>query len=128
MSTKTSSRRARPLFTWALLLCGSLMLAACDHGNSAPPQVTLTKADPATPATLKLYNSTCHACHGNPSSGAPQQGDAKAWAPRLAQGKDTVLAHVVNGYKGMPPMGMCMQCTEDDFTALVEYMSGSKLQ
>ncbi|MGH8461637.1 MAG: c-type cytochrome [Stenotrophobium sp.] len=114
---------------WAVLLIAGLTLAACGHQGSS--QISTAVSEPAaqaTPATLKLYSTTCHACHSRPESGAPQQGDAKAWAPRVAQGKDTVLAHVVNGYKGMPPMGMCMQCTEDDFTALVEYMSGSKLQ
>ncbi|MGH8505838.1 MAG: c-type cytochrome [Stenotrophobium sp.] len=127
MLTKSSPSRARP-FAWALLLYGSLTLAACGHGNSTQPQAVLAKAGPATPATLKLYSTTCQTCHSRPASGAPQLGDSVAWAPRLAQGKDALLDHVVNGYKSMPPMGMCMQCNEDDFTALVEYMSGSKLQ
>ncbi|MBE0763098.1 cytochrome c5 family protein, partial [Escherichia coli] len=49
------------------------------------------------------------------ASGAPLTGDAAAWAPRLAQGIDTLLDHSINGYKGMPPMGMCMQCSEEQF-------------
>jgi cytochrome c5 len=77
---------------------------------------------------MKIYDSTCNNCHSKPASGAPQAGDTQAWAPRVAQGKDTVLNHVINGYKGMPPMGMCMQCSEDDFVAVTEYMSGATLK
>ncbi|KFF33545.1 cytochrome C [Pseudomonas aeruginosa VRFPA01] len=51
---------------------------------------------------------------------------AAAWAPRLAQGMDTLLDHSINGYKGMPPMGMCMQCSEEQFRALIEFMSAAQ--
>ena len=114
---------------WAVLLIAGISLGACGHSGQQQSSITApAPAAEATPATLKIYNTTCHTCHANPSSGAPQLGDSKAWTPRLAQGKDTVLDHVINGYKGMPPMGMCMQCTEDDFTAVTEYMSGTRLQ
>ena len=109
-----------------------LLLAACGSGqpgNAAAPAAT--PAPPpvaASPAIQKIYDSTCSNCHGKPASGAPQVGDAKAWAPRVAQGREVVLGHIINGYKGMPPMGMCMQCGEDDFVAVTEYMAGAKLQ
>lgn len=134
MMTNQSTQRARRV-TWATLFIAGFALAACGQQGSsqtatataAAPAAT-TPAATATPATLKIYNTTCHTCHSSPASGAPQLGDSKAWAPRIAQGKDTVIDHAINGYKGMPPMGMCMQCTEDDFIALTEYMSGAKLQ
>ncbi len=47
-------------------------------------------------------------------------------APRLAQGIDTLLDHSINGYKGMPPMGMCMQCSEEQFRALIDFMSAAQ--
>ena len=111
----------------------SLMLAACGQksadGNSATPAaapaaVAVTSADPAI---QKIFDTTCKSCHGVPASGAPQAGDSKAWAPRVAQGKDALIDHAINGFKGMPPMGMCPQCSEKDFTALIEMMSGAKL-
>lgn len=108
-----------------LLTCG-LLLAACGGGNSAPAAVA--PPPPAPPGVQKIYDTTCHSCHGSPASGAPQAGDGKAWAPRIAQGRDTVLNHVINGYKGMPPMGLCMQCSEEDFVGVTEWMSGGKLQ
>jgi cytochrome c5 len=105
-----------------------LALAACGNQESAAPVAPVALAPAANPAVQKIYDSTCKSCHGSPASGAPQAGDAKAWAPRIAQGKDVVLGHIINGYQRMPPMGMCMQCSEDDFAAVTEYMSGAKLQ
>jgi cytochrome c5 len=114
----------------AALLGTALMLAACGSGQDGKPAAAAPAAlaPAASPAIQKIYDSTCSNCHGKPASGAPQAGDGKAWAPRVAQGKDVVLNHVINGYKGMPPMGLCMQCSEDDFAAVTEYMSGAKLQ
>jgi len=107
-------------------LAVALLLSAC--GQKGPAAPAAATAAVATPAIQKIYDATCRSCHAVPASGAPQTGDARAWAPRLAQGADTLLDHAINGYKGMPPMGMCPQCSEDDFTALIGYMSGSALK
>jgi cytochrome c5 len=112
-----------------LLGAAALLLCACGSGpDKAPATAAPAALPPASPAVQKIYGSTCSACHGKPSSGAPQAGDGAAWAPRVAQGREVVLGHIINGYKGMPPMGMCMQCSEDDFVAVTEYMSGAKLK
>lgn len=117
----------------SLSLAAAMLLAACSNGGSAPaaPAPTPTASAPtatATPAITKLYEQTCHNCHAIPGTGAPQAGDTVAWASRIAQGREALLDHSINGFKGMPPMGTCTQCTEDDFVALIEYMSGSKLK
>lgn len=111
-----------------LLITGllSILLTAC--GKSPPAAAPHAAALPADPTLAALYESSCKDCHANPASGAPLAGDTAAWAPRLAQGKDTLLDHSINGYLGMPPMGMCTQCSEDDFAALIGFMSGSELQ
>lgn len=82
----------------------------------------------ADAGTEAIYERSCKACHSTPATGAPQKGDAEAWAPRVAQGVDTLLDHTIEGYKGMPPMGMCMDCSEDQFIALIEHMAGTKLE
>jgi cytochrome c5 len=110
-------------------LSATLALAACGSGEA--PQSAAAPAAPAAaaaPAVLNTYEHTCRNCHSVPASGAPQLADAKAWAPRLAQGRETLLDHAINGYKAMPPMGTCTACSEQDFTALIEYMSGSQLK
>lgn len=107
-------------------------LAAC--GKSSPPTepegktagtAQVTAAAPSDPALAKLFHQTCEACHTRAGTGAPLAGDRKAWEPRLAQGMPTLVQHAINGYKGMPPMGSCMDCSEADFEALIKFMSGS---
>lgn len=69
------------------------------------------------------YNQSCTFCHGTGAAGAPKTGDTAAWASRMEKGMDTLVQNVINGYKGMPAMGMCNDCSEDDMRALIEYMA-----
>lgn len=69
------------------------------------------------------YTKACAACHASGVMNAPKKGDAAAWAPRLKQGEATLLAHVKKGYKMMPAMGLCNDCTDAEFKALIKYMS-----
>ncbi len=112
-------------------LCAALFattLAGCGHGSPpATPSAASQAAVALSPAQQKTYDGSCKTCHSVPASGAPQVGNTAAWAPRLAQGKDVLIGHVINGYQKMPPMGLCMECGENDFVALTEYMSGAKL-
>lgn len=112
----------------AACLALAALLGGC--GEDAAPATPRNAAAlaPSDPALAKIYDSSCKLCHANPASGAPQAGDAHAWQPRLAQGSDSLLDHSINGYKGMPPMGMCMQCSEDEFLALIAFMSGQPVQ
>lgn len=52
-----------------------------------------------------VYNAFCAACHATGVAGAPKFGDSTAWAPRIAQGYDTLLSHAINGIRGMPARG-----------------------
>ncbi len=112
-----------------LLLAGVLFLSGCDGGagpapgagGAAPGGAALPPLAPELQAT---WDQTCGNCHSRAVSGAPLAGDAEAWAPRVAQGMDTLLDHTINGYKGMPPLGLCMACGEEEFRALIAWMSG----
>lgn len=79
-------------------------------------------------ALQATYERTCKMCHDNPGTGAPRSGDPEAWAPRLAQGRERLLDHTMNGYRTMPPFGLCMACNEEQFIQLIEYMAGERLQ
>jgi cytochrome c5 len=70
----------------------------------------------------QTYQSSCQACHATGAAGAPKIGDKEAWAPRIAQGMDTLLAHATTGIRAMPPKGACAACTEEDLKAAIEYM------
>lgn len=108
----------------AIAALASLTLAAC---GTEQPQASNTAATapvlPADPALASLYQQTCMACHTRPASGAPQTGNGGQWAPRLAKGKDVLLDNTINGYRGMPPLGSCMDCGEEDFAALIDFMA-----
>jgi cytochrome c5 len=85
--------------------------------------LALTAASAFAQPDMAKYDKSCKVCHATGAAGAPMTGDAAAWAPRLAKGMDALLASVHNGLNAMPPKGMCFDCTDADYTALIEYMS-----
>lgn len=78
-----------------------------------------------------IYEKACQVCHANGAAGAPKTGDDAAWAARKgARGLEGMLATVKTGKLGgdgnptaMPPMAMCMDCSDEEFKAVIEYMS-----
>jgi cytochrome c5 len=70
----------------------------------------------------ELYNTKCAVCHAAGVAGAPMFGNAEEWAPRAAKGIDGLLASAKNGLNAMPPMGTCMDCTDTEMTAVIQYM------
>lgn len=81
----------------------------------------------ASAATVQeRYNSSCTFCHSTGAAGAPKSHDEAAWKPRLAKGEATLLKHVKEGFNAMPPGGMCKDCSDDEYRALIEFMSKKK--
>ena len=74
----------------------------------------------------QVYQQVCTACHGAGVAGAPKTGDKAAWAPRLAQGAETLNKHAIEGYQGkagyMPPKGGRTDLTDQSVINAVEYM------
>jgi cytochrome c5 len=94
--------------------------AAANTGAAAPAGDAAAAAEPMT--ADQIYQAKCLACHDTGAAGAPKTGDAAAWAPRIAQGMDTLLANATNGLNAMPPKGLCMECSDADLKAVVQYM------
>jgi cytochrome c5 len=69
-----------------------------------------------------LYNTKCMACHGTGAAGAPMKGNKGHWAPRIEKGLDQLVANAISGINAMPPKGTCMDCSEEEIRATVEYM------
>lgn len=81
------------------------------------------KAEPTGPRDgATVYGTFCIACHASGVSGAPIKGNADQWAPRIAQGKDVLQTHAINGLNLMPPKGTCMDCSDDEILAAIEHM------
>lgn len=101
-------------------------VAISGEDNSAVEEKT------AAPVALKdvpgeeVFNTTCVACHGSGLAGAPKLGDKGVWAPRIAQGTDTLHKHAVEGYTGtagvMPAKGGMSSVTDASIMAAVDYM------
>ncbi|BBM66026.1 cytochrome c [Vibrio alfacsensis] len=81
------------------------------------------KAEPTGPRDgAAVYGTFCIACHSSGVSGAPKTGDAADWAPRIAQGKDVMTDHAIQGFNAMPAKGTCMDCSDDEIIAAIDHM------
>lgn len=110
---------------WRSVIACALAAGVAGCGEQAgAPATGAAAVMPADPKLAKLYAQTCKACHTSAGNGAPQAGDRAAWEPRLAQGMPTLLEHTIRGFKGMPPLGSCMDCNEQEFEALIRFMAG----
>ncbi len=69
-----------------------------------------------------VYAQTCAVCHAAGVAGAPKLDDKAAWKPRLASGKDALLASVLKGKGAMPAKGGNAALSEADLKAAVDFM------
>lgn len=72
-----------------------------------------------------VYTSACATCHNIGLAGAPKYADASSWGARPDKGIETLTASVKNGLNGMPAMGMCMDCSDDELSMAVQHMLDS---
>ena len=115
----------RVLFLFFLMV----VLSGC--GKTAPVATPISEADsqhlkPKVPDIAALYERSCRSCHTVAATGAPLTGDKAAWAPRMDKGMDVLLGSVVNGFGGMPPFGLCMDCSTEQFEALIQFMASGE--
>jgi len=73
-----------------------------------------------------IYQNLCGACHTNGVGLAPVMTRA-AWSARIAQGKDVLYRHALEGFTGpdggiMPPKGGNPALTEEQIHATVDWM------
>ncbi|QID19112.1 cytochrome c5 family protein [Nitrogeniibacter mangrovi] len=92
----------------------------------APKAEAAAPADMASADGQKVYKATCFLCHGSGAGGAPLFGNAAEWEPRIAQGKDVLYKHAMEGFTGekgmMPPRGGNPKLTDEEIKAAVDYM------
>ena len=70
-----------------------------------------------------VYARACGVCHNGQIPIAPKRGDKAAWEPRLAKGTDALVQSVTNGFNAMPPRGLCMDCSAEDYQAVIKLMT-----
>ena len=105
-------------YVWISLLC--LGLLGCGQANQ---EAATNEPPPPRHPGEDTYTKFCFSCHAAGVAGAPRVGDVEAWAPRVAKGDALLLKSTVEGMvPGMPPMGLCMQCSEEQLAAAIEFM------
>ncbi|MDI1310203.1 MAG: c-type cytochrome [Methylotenera sp.] len=83
----------------------------------------------AAPAASKgksgqeVYKAVCSMCHSGGLMGAPKLGDKEQWAPRIAQGHDTLVTHAVKGIRMMPAKGGNADLSDNEVADAVTYMA-----
>ena len=90
--------------------CGGAAVAAAGGGASRSGE--------------DVYNAACMACHSTGAAGAPKLGDAAGWADRIAKGNDALYSSAIDGIAGtgMMAKGGCMNCSDEETKAAVDYM------
>ena len=91
-------------------------------GEDAAAEATAAHAVGTGMSGSEVYGTYCRACHETGLNDAPVLGDAEAWAPRLSKGKDVLLETTKTGLNVMPPMGLCMACSDDELRAAIDYL------
>lgn len=135
----------------------SMFLAACGEKTATPTPAPAPAPTPVAPAPAEtpppapaaqaaaapvavaddnakgksVYNKTCALCHGAGVAGAPKVGDKADWGPRIAQGKDTLYKHAIEGFTGakgmMPARGGGSSLSDDDVKAAVDFMADQSI-
>ena len=125
------------------LAAATLVLAACGKNEApvpaaapAPAPAAEAPAPAAAPvaentAGKSVYGKTCAMCHAAGVAGAPKPGDKADWGPRIAQGKDTLYKHALEGFTGskgmMPARGGAATLGDDEVKAAVDFMADQSM-
>ncbi|MBN9339730.1 MAG: cytochrome c5 family protein [Comamonadaceae bacterium] len=124
------------------LTAAVLLLAACGKTEApapapAPAAAAAPAPAPAAPAAPEntvgksVYGKTCARCHAAGVAGAPKPGDKADWGPRIAQGKDTLYKHALEGFTGskgmMPARGGAATLGDDEVKAAVDFMADQSI-
>ena len=88
---------------------GTEELSAQQVAARIAPIAQVNVRDANAPRVFKtgeqVYQAVCSACHASGTTGAPKFGNSGDWAPRIAQGYDTLWKTALSGKGAMPPRG-----------------------
>ncbi|MBS0294018.1 MAG: cytochrome c5 family protein [Proteobacteria bacterium] len=133
---KVSLTLALAAATLALAACGKNEAPASAPAPAPAPAAQAPAPAPAAPAAentvgKSVYGKTCAMCHAAGVAGAPKPGDKADWGPRIAQGKDTLYKHAIEGFTGakgqMPARGGNTALSDDEVKAAVDFMADQSM-
>ena len=95
----------------------------CVEGQDCAQEVSLVSSNPdVIRSGEEIYEAACTTCHAIGLAGAPLFGSKVIWGERANEDLSVLVETVTNGLGGMPPMGMCMDCSQEELTNSVQYM------
>ena len=94
--------------------------SVCRSGEDCGAAVAAAASGPLS--GQEVYDQFCFACHATGVGGAPLLGDVAQWQPRIDKGMETLMTSTLNGIGTMPPMGTCMNCSDEELQEAVNYM------
>lgn len=99
--------------------------AAIESNIKPVAMVEMASADgPKGPKSgEEVVKAVCSMCHGGGLMGSPKIGDKASWAPRIAQGYETLVKHAIEGIRSMPARGGNADLTDDEVAGAVVYMA-----
>src|ERR1700740_166916 len=71
----------------------------------------------------QVYQAVCASCHQSGVAGAPKLGDKAAWAPRIKEGLNELVADATKGIRAMPPRGGDPSLTNEELARAVVYIA-----
>lgn len=106
----------------------AIALRQASEKAAAPAPAPVAAAKPAIDGKA-VYDGLCFACHTSGVGNAPTL-DRSHWNKRLAQGKDALYRHAIDGYTGpdggmMPPKGGNPSLSDAEIRASVDWMLGN---
>lgn len=73
----------------------------------------------------EVVKAVCSMCHAAGLMNSPKIGDKGQWAPRIAQGYETLVKHAIEGIRSMPARGGNPALTDDEVAAAVAEMANA---
>ncbi len=88
------------------------------HRLYRPPFVAVEEIDKGK----YIYDVVCSACHATGSYGAPNLSVLSDWKGIENQPLELIYQRAIEGYRQMPPRGLCSTCTDRHVQQTVDYM------
>ena len=107
---------------------GNTGLAAMQAAQAAAAKAAASQvAYGGTTDGKTIFDNLCTSCHTAGINGAPKLGDKAMWAPRIAEGLNTLIKHATDGYTGpdgnhMPARGGNPALTDAQVKAAVTWI------
>jgi cytochrome c5 len=100
--------------------------SVCIEGQDCANAVAVTiSTNSSSRSGEQVYANACMTCHSIGLAGAPKFADATTWGVRPDKGLAALTMSVKNGLGGMPPKGLCMDCSDDELSLAVQHMLDS---